>query len=110
MIHRKEGFQEERTNKIMNNWNVYMINGPYISNGKYHREDGPAVEFSDGYKFWYLHGKLHREDGPAIDWAASKEFWINGTKFYKEQDYWKEIEKRKSLKFILSNLKIENNI
>ena len=26
-------------------------------NGKWHREDGPAVEWSDGSKSWYLHGK-----------------------------------------------------
>jgi len=110
MIHRKEGFQEERTNKIMNNWDVYMINGPYISNGKYHREDGPAFEYSDGYKEWYIHGKLHRENGPAIEHpGGGASYYLNGV-YFSEQDYWKEIKKRKSLKFILSNLKIENNI
>ena len=35
-------------------------------NGELHREDGPAVECSDGTKSWYLHGKRHREDGPAL--------------------------------------------
>ena len=31
-------------------------------NGKLHREDGPAVEYSDGHKEWYLHGKkVHPE-------------------------------------------------
>ena len=28
---------------------------------------------------WYKNGKYHREDGPAIEWAdGSKEWWVNG--------------------------------
>jgi hypothetical protein len=29
-------------------------------------ENGPAVERSNGTKYWYLNGERHREDGPAI--------------------------------------------
>ena len=29
----------------------------WVLNGKLHREDGPAVERSNGSKFWYLHGE-----------------------------------------------------
>jgi len=25
--------------------------------GQYHREDGPACEYADGSKFWYINGK-----------------------------------------------------
>lgn len=33
-----------------------------------------------GTKIWKLNGKLHREDGPAIEWAdGRKEWWINDT-------------------------------
>ena len=47
--------------------------------GQYHREDGPAVIDSDGYKAWYKNGQLHREDGPAIIRPnGSKEWYING--------------------------------
>ncbi|NBR07558.1 MAG: hypothetical protein EBT92_17580 [Planctomycetes bacterium] len=47
-------------------------------NDKRHREDGPAVEYTDGYKSWYLNGKQHREDGPAVESDnGSKEWWIN---------------------------------
>lgn len=35
--------------------------------GERHREDGPAVEYADGSKYWYQNGELHREDGPAIE-------------------------------------------
>lgn len=35
-------------------------------NGKYHREDGPAVTKHGGEQRWYRHGKLHRDGGPAL--------------------------------------------
>ena len=51
----------------------------YNKNGKLHREDGPAIEYTDGSKYWYLNGKLHREDGPAIECAnGAKRWYING--------------------------------
>ena len=28
----------------------------WYTNDKLHREDGPAVEYPNGNKFWYLHG------------------------------------------------------
>jgi hypothetical protein len=40
-----------------------------------HRTDGPAIEYSDGSKHWYLDGKLHREDGPAIEYTDGTKFW-----------------------------------
>jgi hypothetical protein len=44
-----------------------------------HREDGPAIEWKGGRKFWYLNGELHREDGPAIEWAnGDKSWYLNG--------------------------------
>ena len=45
---------------------------------KRHREDGPAIEFSDGDKSYYQNDLLHREDGPAIDWEDRKEWWYHG--------------------------------
>ena len=48
-------------------------------NSKRHREDGPAIEFADGDKQWYINDKRHREDGPAIDFAnGGKSWFING--------------------------------
>ena len=41
---------------------------------------------NNGNKRWYSNGKLHREDGPAIECAdGDKEWWING-KHVTEQD------------------------
>jgi hypothetical protein len=48
-------------------------------NGKLHREDGPAIEHSDGDKAWYLNGQLHRENGPALEWSnGDKSWYLNG--------------------------------
>lgn len=44
-------------------------------NGKYHREDGPAVEDSNGTKGWFLNGEYHREDGPAIEYPNGIKWW-----------------------------------
>ena len=49
--------------------------------GKYHRLDGPAIEYADGYKAWFQKGKRHRLDGPAREWSdGSKEWWVEGKK------------------------------
>jgi hypothetical protein len=51
----------------------------YNSKGQPHREDGPAFEYIDGGKAWWINGKPHREDGPAIEWTdGGREWYING--------------------------------
>lgn len=55
-------------------------------NGQRHREDGPAVEEADGDKSWWLNGKRHREDGPATEWNnGTKEWWLNGQRLTEEE-------------------------
>jgi hypothetical protein len=56
-------------------------------NGKRHREDGPAIEFPDGTKEWYLNGKYHREDGPAIEFSDGTKIWYLNGKRLTEQDF-----------------------
>ena len=56
-------------------------NKEWYLNGKRHREDGPAIEFTNG-EVWYQNGKRHRTDGPAIVWASGEKFWyIDGNKY-----------------------------
>jgi hypothetical protein len=44
-----------------------------------HREDGPAAEWLNGSKSWWLNGTLHRVDGPAVDFADGTKYWyLNG--------------------------------
>ena len=47
----------------------------YDDEGKYHREDGPAVKFSSGPEQWYFHGMRHREDGPAVIFSWGGKMW-----------------------------------
>jgi hypothetical protein len=49
-----------------------------------HREDGPAIEYAHGSKFWFINGRLHREDGPAIDQGERAKLWyIHGKRHRK---------------------------
>lgn len=44
-----------------------------------HRENGPAVEWSNGDKEWWINGFLHRTSGPAIEYVDGyKEWWFDG--------------------------------
>lgn len=43
-----------------------------------HREDGPAVEFVNGTRWWFNNGKKHRVDGPAVEYIdGSEEWWVD---------------------------------
>ena len=55
-------------------------------NGKLHRENGPANEYSDGSKSWYVNGERHREDGPAIEYKNGSKAWcIDGKRLTEEE-------------------------
>lgn len=56
-------------------------------NGNLHREDGPAAEYSDGYKAWFLNGKRHREDGPAIECSNGDKAWYIKDKQLTEEEF-----------------------
>ena len=40
-----------------------------------HKEDGPAVEYTNGAYSWYKEGKWHREDGPAVEYTNGDKLW-----------------------------------
>ena len=66
-----------------------------LPNGDLHREDGPAVEYTNGDKEWWLNDKRHREDGPAIEYVnGDKEWWLN-SRLYKIQYNNKIVERDK---------------
>ena len=99
--------------KTYNNGNREWFN----AKGQSHREDGPAVEYTRGYKAWYFNGKRHRLNGPAVErsngdrewWVNDKlhrldgpaiersngdrEWWVNG-KQYIEEEYYAQIKNR----------------
>jgi len=68
----------------------------WYKNGKVHREDGPAVTWTDGSQFWYQNGEYHREDGPAILYQNGiKEWWLEGDEYHNEVLWMIEIQKMK---------------
>lgn len=48
-----------------------------------HRENGPAVEYTSGTKFWYQDGRLHHTDGPAIEYADGDKWWYQGGQLHR---------------------------
>ncbi len=54
--------------------------------GEYHRTDGPALEWGNGDKEWWINGLRHREDGSAIEWSDGDKWWyLNNIKYTKEE-------------------------
>ena len=56
----------------------------YNENDQFHREDGPAIEWADGSKQWFINGKHHREDGPAIEGSYGDKYWFINNKLHRE--------------------------
>lgn len=78
------------------NGKLHRTDGPAIEftngdqtwhkHGKLHRTDGPAATYSNGTKYWYKHGKLHRTDGPAIEFYNGDKYWyLNGQQLTEEE-------------------------
>jgi hypothetical protein len=66
-------------------------------NGNLHREDGPACEYIDGTRCWYLNGRRHRIDGPAIEYANGDRYWYLNDEEYTEEEFLKLAFKAKEL-------------
>ena len=48
----------------------------WYQNGKRHRDnDLPAVIYKNGDKYWYQNGLRHRVDGPAVVWPNGREWY-----------------------------------
>ena len=82
------------THSELNNLSVKELNGIYITekgtfyyvNGKPHREDGPAFEYTTGVKQWYYNNLWHRLDGPALILANGyTSYYIYGVPYSKEE-------------------------
>jgi hypothetical protein len=73
---------------------IEWVNGTkkWYIDGKKHRTDGPAVEWYNGYKEWWVHGLLHREDGPAIEYSNGHREWRVNGKLHREDGPAKEFD------------------
>jgi len=64
----------------------YTKEGKFEANGRFeipyyklHRENGPAITYSDGLAVWCINGKRHRTNGPAVICNnGDKEWWQYG--------------------------------
>jgi hypothetical protein len=56
----------------------------YNSKGQLHREDGPAIEWRDGSKHWYINNQLHRIGGPAIERPTGDKEWYINNRLHRE--------------------------
>jgi len=63
---------------------VYDDRTEWHLDGVLHREDGPAVEFDDGYRAWYINGQFHREDGPAVECADGTKVWYKNGEVHRD--------------------------
>ena len=78
----------------------------------FHRTDGPAIEWSDGTREWFINGKRHRLDGPAIECADGKEAWcINGESISEDEFYnrtdWRDDQHIVDLRYLRDLLAID---
>ena len=69
---------EQSTSYITGNGNkIWYL--PSKGKSYFHRLDGPAIEWHDGTKQWFVNGERHRLDGPASeDENGSKCWWVDG--------------------------------
>jgi len=63
----------------------YINNDPFLKKAIWFCSD-------EGYKGWWLNGKRHREDGPAIEYANGVKQWFLNGEFYSEGDYIRAIK------------------
>ena len=63
---------------------IYGIKYWYNQQDQLHRDDGPAVEHSNGDKYWYQHDILHRDDGPAVEYANGNKEWYQHDQLHRE--------------------------
>lgn len=80
---------------------VQFLNGDkwwdYDENGKkIYREGRPAIEHDCGAKYWYIEGKRHREDGPAVEFSNGTKYWYLDGILLSKQEFLDEINKKAS--------------
>ena len=104
----KHYYKDGTTSESYDNSKItHRIDGPaseyadgskyYYIDGKYHRIDGPAIESANGSKYYYIDGKRHRIDGPAVEYAdGDKHYYIDG-KQHSEQEHRQIVEEARAL-------------
>lgn len=56
----------------------------HCRHGAYHRENSPSYIIINGTVMWCMNGKLHRLDGPAIEYSDGRnEWWVEDKKVWR---------------------------
>lgn len=73
---------------------------------KFHRINGPALEYFDGEAIWIYKGKYHRVGGPAMynkkEKHYVKKWYFNGQSFESKEEYFDKIPFESQKECILS--------
>jgi len=63
---------------------------------KEHKEGKYIIRvWDDGDKIWLINGKYHREDGPAVEHSSGEKGWWLDDNYYHEGEWKNEMRKRK---------------
>jgi len=52
----------------------------------HHKDNGPALIYSNGYEAWFKNGKRHREDGPASIYPGEYKSWYKNGRLIKHEN------------------------
>jgi hypothetical protein len=74
----------------------------HINRLYYHREDGPAIEYTNGGKHWYFNGKEHRIDGPAVIYADGDKYWYLNGMCYSYEEWFKRLTPEQQYNYLWS--------
>jgi hypothetical protein len=79
----QDTFDELKYDITVDGWGTKIYRN---KDGEYHRDEGPAVIYENGSKFWYQNGKRHRDEGPAIIFPDGMElYYIYDINYTKEE-------------------------
>jgi len=71
--------------------------------GILHRLDGPAREFENGHKEWWINGVVHREDGPACISSSGIKWWyVDGISYETKEEYFDALSDEAKIRCLFS--------
>jgi hypothetical protein len=113
MIEVEKHVKSDQTFYFIKGTNIYhredgpareWLNGDklWFINGRRHRDGGPAIEWGDRSKEWFVNGKRHREDGPALVYTNGRiQWWLNG-RIYTKKDWFEALNEEQKVKALYS--------
>jgi len=105
-IHINE-YKDKRYYKNQKMATLHRLDGPAVEyangskawyvDGVRHRLDGPAIEDTDGSKAWYVDGVRHRLDGPAVEYVDGYKEWHVDGELLSEEEFNKRLQPKMTI-------------